>query len=580
MTISCVWDLHRGDYDDNRTSPRGRGLQSVVLSAVLEFNYLTAPLAFLALVLGPTLLLGIAPSAAITAAHLMYRTAFLSGSGLIVALSIFIVLVLLALRIGRPLLAMAFAEFRHLHYSLVFPIFVAVREIVHSLLESFGGETMTPLQLDRRRRIGTVLAMLLFASAGLALALSVEFSTGLKLVNVERVQLWVSIKAALGNAALIIGVSTVLESFYWMWRELTLAGPVLDWIPSHSQGTPVRVAHLSDLHLVGERYGYRMEAGTFGPRGNGCILSALRKLAALQKSAPLDRILVTGDVTDAGTRAEWTEFVDLFREFPELQARLSFVPGNHDVNIVDRTNPARLDLPWSSSQWLRKLRVVLALDAIQGERAHIVDRASGTVGPSLHDYLREGKRLERLRALAGRGTILGRREMAKTWEAIFPLVEPAPNAGGYGLILLDSNAQSHFSLTNALGVVNPSQLRALKSVLRNSIGRSWIVLLHHAIVEYPCVSMRLRDRIGLALVNAPDIVATIAPYAARVLVFHGHRHKDWIGTCGEVVLCSAPSAALGSDEHEEFEGQFHIHELTLTASGGILLGATQHVKVA
>jgi hypothetical protein len=170
--------------------------------------------------------------------------------------------------------------------------------------------------------------------------------------------------------------------------------------------------------------------------------------------------------------------------------------------------------------------------------------------------------------------------MAKTWEAIFPLVEPAPDAGGYGLILLDSNAQSHFSLTNALGVVNPSQLRALKSVLRNSVGRSWIVLLHHAIVEYPVVSMRLRDRIGLALVNAPDIVATIAPYAARVLVFHGHRHKDWIGTCGEVVLCSAPSAALGSDEHEGFEGQFHIHELILTASGGILLGATQHVKAA
>ena len=88
-----------------------------------------------------------------------------------------------------------------------------------------------------------------------------------------------------------------------------------------------------------------MEAGTHGPRGNRCIRSALRKLAAIHASTPLDRILVTGDITDAGTRAEWAEFIDLLRGFPELRARLSFVPGNHDMNIVDRTNPGRLDLP-------------------------------------------------------------------------------------------------------------------------------------------------------------------------------------------------------------------------------------------
>ena len=160
------------------------------------------------------------------------------------------------------------------------------------------------------------------------------------------------------------------------------------------------MAHLSDLHFVGERYGCRMESGTHGPRGNRCIRRALRKLAAIHASSPLDRVLVTGDITDAGTRAEWAEFIDLFRNYPELRARLSFVPGNHDVNIVDRNNPGRFDLPGSASQSLRKLRVVLALDALQGSRAHVVDRASGALGPSLQDYLREGGRAERLRALA------------------------------------------------------------------------------------------------------------------------------------------------------------------------------------
>ena len=50
---------------------------------------------------------------------------------------------------------------------------------------------------------------------------------------------------------------------------------------------------------------------------------------------------------------------------------------------------------------------------------------------------------------------------------------------GYGLILLNSNAPSHFLLTNAIGIVNRSQLSAVKSILRNSPGRAWMILLHH-----------------------------------------------------------------------------------------------------
>jgi hypothetical protein len=260
-----------------------------------------------------------------------------------------------------------------------------------------------------------------------------------------------------------------------------------------------------------------------------------------------------------------------------MRERLSFVPGNHDVNVVDRTNPARLDLPWSASQALRKLRFVLALDAVQGRRAHLVDRASGNLGPSLNDYLREGRRAERLRALAERGAIRGRWEMARVWDAIFPLVELAPREDGCGLILLDSNAPSHVSLTNAIGVVNPGQMNALKSVLRNFPRRTWIILLHHQVVEYPVAKLSsLSDRIGLALVNAPDVLAAIAPHAARVLVMHGHRHRDWIGTCGDVTLCSAPSVSLGSDD---YQGSLHVHEITLGSDGMIRLASTERVKV-
>src|SRR5262249_52341689 len=49
-----------------------------------------------------------------------------------------------------------------------------------------------------------------------------------------------------------------------------------------------RVAHLSDIHVVGERYGFRLGSGRAGPRGNGNFVEALRRLDALHRREPLD----------------------------------------------------------------------------------------------------------------------------------------------------------------------------------------------------------------------------------------------------------------------------------------------------
>lgn len=303
-------------------------------------------------------------------------------------------------------------------------------------------------------------------------------------------------------------------------------------------------------------------------------------LAELHASAPLDRVLVTGDITDAGTRAEWLEFMRLLQPYPGLRERLLFVPGNHDVNVIDRTNPGRFDLPHSAAQTLRKLRVVLALDAIQGRCVRVVDRATGMLGPSLSDYLRQGERPSLLRALATRGARRGRREMASVWQAIFPLVAPPAEPGGYGVILLDSNALRYVSLTNAVGVIGRSQLRALRSVLRSSRDRAWMIALHHHVVEYPIPSIGLKERIGLALANAPDVLSAIGSHGAPVVLLHGHRHRDWIGTRGEVALCSAPSVALGSYNTDRTHGCFHVYELSPGADGGLRLATTEQVIVA
>jgi 3',5'-cyclic AMP phosphodiesterase CpdA len=315
-----------------------------------------------------------------------------------------------------------------------------------------------------------------------------------------------------------------------------------------------------------------------GPQGNACIGEALRKLSTIQEQTPVAQIFMTGDVTDAGIRAEWAEFLDLLQEHPELRSRLYLVPGNHDVNVVDRAHPALIDLPWSTSQALRKLRVILILDEVQGERVHLVERSSGALGASLRDYLHEGNRAELMSALAKCGSARGRREVTKIWETIFPLVKPAGDTTP-GLILLNSNARSHFALTNGIGVIDRPQLRALRAILRSSPADAWLILLHHHVVEYPLTSIGLRDRIGLALINAPDVLAAIKPHANRAIVLHGHRHRDWIGVCGGVTLCSAPSTSLGSYGGEMYQGSFHIHELDTSMRKAVRLINTERIKV-
>jgi hypothetical protein len=579
MSVPHIWDVRWGDADDNRTSPYGAGWTRLIFSTTMEFGYVKAAIGFLLLVVLPALLIGIAPSILLTYGRITFGALKAAGrEPTIIALLFLAGLVLLALWIGRPLFAFGIDNFWHLHYTIVVPIFVTVREVFRSIIERFPGQSRTLERLHNGRRLGAILAAMLLGGAGLVLALSIEFTVGFHVVDFNAAGLWLLGRTILADAAMVFAISTVATSALWLWRELTLKDPVLEWTPgSPIPGAPVhRVAHLSDLHLVGERYGYRMETGTHGPQGNKSIGDALRKLAAVHEVHPVDRVLVTGDVTDAGIRAEWAEFTDLVKRFPTLCPRLSFVPGNHDVNIVDRTNTGRPDLPWSVGQALRRLRVILALDDVQGNRAHVVDRKSGAIGPTLTDYLRQGKRPDLLRELAQRGTTRGRLEMARIWREAFPLVEPPVGDDGYGIVLLNSNARTHFSITNAIGVVDRAQLRALRRMLGNSFTTPWLILLHHAVVEYPVPRVKLTDRIALALMNAPEVLSTIIPHADRTIILHGHRHRDWTGTIGHIALCSAPSVSLAQPLDR---GRFSIHEFALASGGDIRLTGSEHVQV-
>ena len=51
------------------------GLRGLIFSAALEFNYLKAAISFLALIIGPALLVGIAPSVVVTYGRLKFHAA-------------------------------------------------------------------------------------------------------------------------------------------------------------------------------------------------------------------------------------------------------------------------------------------------------------------------------------------------------------------------------------------------------------------------------------------------------------------------------------------------------------------------
>jgi hypothetical protein len=51
--------------------------------------------------------------------------------------------------------------------------------------------------------------------------------------------------------------------------------------------------------------------------------------------------------------------------------------------------------------------------------------------------------------------------------------------------ILDSNAESHFSFTNALDFISLEQAHSLFAAVENFLRASWINAMHHHLQEYP-----------------------------------------------------------------------------------------------
>ena len=221
------------------------------------------------------------------------------------------------------------------------------------------------------------------------------------------------------------------------------------------------------------------------------------------------------------------------------------LPGNHDVNVVDRANPARLDLPFSPAKTLRKMRALSAMAAFGADRLRVTN--PGAAEPSLTLAAALAPQRPAIETFADQGGLRLSNQLARFWDELFPLILPPAEDDGLGVAILNSNADTNFSFTNALGMISVGQARQLTAAFDAYPQARWIVALHHHMIEYPMPVAAFSERIGTALINGSWFQRVLKPYAERIVVMHGHRHVDWIGVCGKLKVVSAPSPVMAPD---------------------------------
>jgi Calcineurin-like phosphoesterase len=570
-------DPRRGDIEDDASSTKRRSLLSLAGSLLAEISLPKLVLAWVLLIVAPTLMLGIAP---------ILASAWLSklSSTFASALAGFWAAILLVMVVGvgwfggRRLFRLVENSFWSLNSLAVQPAYAACRETLRHLGERLLPASASKASRSRLRAAAAVVSGLVICGLALLVLMAVwpraQVLDGMAIVESPG-RLAV---VALANSVVLIAGYLAVAALVWAIADATMGQPhdLDEFDRRPDNGRTWRIAHLSDIHVVGERYGFRIESGRSGPRGNERLARLLAELERLHASEPLDSILITGDMTDAGRSSEWAEFLDAVMQHPRLAGRMLMIPGNHDLNIVDRANPARLDLPTSPNKRLRKVRLLSAMGALQGERVRVVDRSRRRLGGTLAQTLTPHRDAMGVFADVGRPRMSN--ELTEVWAGVFPMVLPPDSEDGLGIVLLDSNADTHFSFTNALGMVSADQVRGLEIARAHYPHACWVIALHHHVVEYPRPAKALSERVGTALINGNWFVRRLRSFAGRAILMHGHRHVDWIGECNGIPIVSAPSPVMEATDDQDT--CFYIHTLAVGFDRRLRLLQPQRVIIS
>jgi hypothetical protein len=569
-------DPRLGDIEDDASSTKRRSLLSIAGSMLAEISLPKLISAWLLLIVLPCLLLGLAP---------LIGSAWISSFSHSLADSyrgvwpflLLLIVVVLGFFGGRPFLRAAEQGFWSLNSIAVQPSYALCREALRHVFEMLFARRLDENGRARLRAACAAIAGVVMCGIALLVMAWVWPYTRWDGEWRDLVAPGRMLVPTLANGAVILCGYCAAASLVWGIADATMDQP-LDFrgFADPAQVAPRwRIAHLSDIHIVAPDYGFRLESGRLGPRGNDRLARLLDGLEAIHAARPLDHIIITGDITDAGLSAEWAEFFAALSRHPRLAERTLLLPGNHDINVVDRSNPARLDLPTSPGPRLREMRSLSGMAAVQGGRVQVVDLSKRRLGDTLAAALAPHR--DDIARFADTGTVWLSRRLERVWADAFPMVLPPDGEDGLGVILLNSTARTHFSFTNALGLISAEQALAIEMVVRQFPSAFWVMALHHHMIEYPMRAKAFSERIGTALINGSWFVRQLQRFGDRIVVMHGHRHIDWIGHCGGLRIISAPSPVM--ERTGEGPSYILIHTLGVDASGSLALLPPERLEI-
>ena len=172
---------------------------------------------------------------------------------------------------GRPLLRLFEASFWSLNALGVQPFYIVGREGFRQIVEQLLPQSVSAAGRASVRAASAAMSGILFSAVSFGIVALAWPHTrwAVSFAELPPLRLLIEICARQCRRDRL-GLFRPRRAGVGPRRRDDGAGPRSALVRCAAARRPIwRVAHLSDLHTVGERYGFRIECGRSGPRGNG-----------------------------------------------------------------------------------------------------------------------------------------------------------------------------------------------------------------------------------------------------------------------------------------------------------------------
>ena len=267
-----IIDPRQGDFEDDASSTKRRSLVSLAGSLLAEISLPKLALAWLLMLVVPSLVLGLAPLVVSAWVHAV-KWKVTASLAEIWPVLLLVAVIALGWYGGRVLFRLAESSFWSLNSLAVEPVYLIVREGLRYLAEMLLPSGATKAQYSWVRAAAAATAGIVIC--GLALLALTQAWPGSRWVGTfaDLTSLPRLAPIAWANSVVLVSAYLAAAAIVWGIADASMDQPqTLDhYPPPGAAGRTWRVAHLSDIHIVGERYGFRIESGRSGRAAtNGC----------------------------------------------------------------------------------------------------------------------------------------------------------------------------------------------------------------------------------------------------------------------------------------------------------------------